>query len=848
MGPPPVPPRSTQTISQMSGMIPALSQPFPQPHATTQEAVTTQAGIAQHSPAQIPITIEQVGANQEGQALTPEQQQQIIQQHLQLHTLQLQEAEQRTNQSLEQISQTLQAHEQQQQQLQQQQQQQQQLSQQLSAGEQLSSGQPQTATEHIQQLAASVQQAHELLPQINLQQLEQMQQQAQQQIQLQQAVQVYQLPQLSPQQLEQLGLPVQLPPAQLQQLVQEHHIQQLQQQQQQQQQNQQVEEIHSSQPQPNPSPEISTVTSNQVIQLTPEQQQQLEQLSEQLNIPVHQLLEEHKQVTERQQRIQQIQRQLSSAEDETTPSPQVIQTEHQISFPQHLQFQDADVHIGQQQSASTQVLSQPVTLDDARDLPQNLEMQLPSQLIAMHSPIALNSLAIQTNLQSALNWAQSQHSLPMSEAQRQEVLATTQAHLVSAPSLTASHIALSPATDASEVTVAQLLNSMASFQDGLTPGLLLQTNPQHQTSLPSDVAVMQAQHASITQPNIHPTFTPFVNVTTTLPNQTVGSSPQILQNVNTMATLEMDKKTMPSFSQVTTVTAAVSTGVKEPNNSFKPIKHQHSELKRRLSADSNLDGNKKALSRIMMVSKCPLGSTEIDGSFAKPKDSEFEVPVRMRSKSGDEYKLMRSKSVDHTFMRPRSRTDDSLLRSKIHIDDVTGRTKSHSEDYLSRSDGAGIFRNPIPVSGSMKFKRKHRPAPLFIPLHLNSFQSRLRSPRLWEGTDGKRFGTPPPYTPPPMLSPIRSGSGLFWTIQGTKPSTPMSAPITPKLLVAQRRSKIFLHIEQFLIKIIVNGHIYFFYLSLNVFFFTLIYNTYKNLIFSLHHDTRILIKLFIIFL
>lgn len=40
--------------------------------------------------------------------------------------------------------------------------------------------------------------------------------------------------------------------------------------------------------------------------------------------------------------------------------------------------------------------------------------------------------------------------------------------------------------------------------------------------------------------------------------------------------------------------------------------------------------------------------------------------------------------------------------------------------------------------------------------------------------------SPPPYTPPPMLSPVRSGSGLFWHIlSGSGSLTPKSAPITP---------------------------------------------------------------------
>ena len=150
---------------------------------------------------------------------------------------------------------------------------------------------------------------------------------------------------------------------------------------------------------------------------------------------------------------------------------------------------------------------------------------------------------------------------------------------------------------------------------------------------------------------------------------------------------------------------------------------------------------------------------------------------------------MRSKSVDHSLMRQRSNTEESIYRSRKRSGDETfiGRSKSHGEDYLSQSDGAGVFRNPSSLPSPFKIKRKHRPSPLFIPPTLSSFQSRLRSPRLWDGGEGKGKGhTPPPYTPPPMLSPIRSGSGLFWSMQGARPLTPQSAPVSARLSLSRR--------------------------------------------------------------
>lgn len=74
--------------------------------------------------------------------------------------------------------------------------------------------------------------------------------------------------------------------------------------------------------------------------------------------------------------------------------------------------------------------------------------------------------------------------------------------------------------------------------------------------------------------------------------------------------------------------------------------------------------------------------------------------------------------------------------------------------------------------GKAKFKRKPRPEPLIIPppkpstfippsrySTITSYQSHLRSPvRLVDNPL-----TLPPYTPPPILSPVREGSGLYFS-------------------------------------------------------------------------------------
>ncbi|XP_070590625.1 transcriptional-regulating factor 1 isoform X8 [Erythrolamprus reginae] len=103
-----------------------------------------------------------------------------------------------------------------------------------------------------------------------------------------------------------------------------------------------------------------------------------------------------------------------------------------------------------------------------------------------------------------------------------------------------------------------------------------------------------------------------------------------------------------------------------------------------------------------------------------------------------------------------------------------------------------------------KKKYRHRPEPLFIPppsfnlsvSHSGAtlYQSQLRSPRVLGDHVIDRTHNPPPYTPPPMLSPIRQGSGLFSSViissHGTShpqlPLTPLTP--TPRILLGQSNS------------------------------------------------------------
>lgn len=95
--------------------------------------------------------------------------------------------------------------------------------------------------------------------------------------------------------------------------------------------------------------------------------------------------------------------------------------------------------------------------------------------------------------------------------------------------------------------------------------------------------------------------------------------------------------------------------------------------------------------------------------------------------------------------------------------------KCASNLLLSIQDGESDATDD---DGKSKFKRRPRPEPLIIPPHrpstfipsslystITSYQSNLRSPvRLPDNPL-----TLPPYTPPPILSPVREGSGLYFS-------------------------------------------------------------------------------------
>lgn len=106
-----------------------------------------------------------------------------------------------------------------------------------------------------------------------------------------------------------------------------------------------------------------------------------------------------------------------------------------------------------------------------------------------------------------------------------------------------------------------------------------------------------------------------------------------------------------------------------------------------------------------------------------------------------------------------------------------------AEDINVKLEGEPSVRKP---------KQRPRPEPLIIPTKAGTFiappvysnitpyQSHLRSPVRLADHPSERSFELPPYTPPPILSPVREGSGLYFNAIISTNTIPAPPPITPK--------------------------------------------------------------------
>jgi len=187
-------------------------------------------------------------------------------------------------------------------------------------------------------------------------------------------------------------------------------------------------------------------------------------------------------------------------------------------------------------------------------------------------------------------------------------------------------------------------------------------------------------------------------------------------------------------------------------------------------------------------------------SLATAELTEAPLSVRRRWTSADGAVLNRRSCWGYP---EHSDVAVNLLRQESSGFDISKNSLSPVNSQLAAPEqsanadkDAAEFSAPSGHGLHHKFRRKNRPQPLIIPSPVShfGFQSRLRSPCIVD-QPGPGLSTETalsaalaissslpvasvagltPYTPPPMLSPVRTGSGLFCSL--VQPS-PKSAPV-----------------------------------------------------------------------
>ncbi|XP_069714260.1 mitotic deacetylase-associated SANT domain protein [Phaenicophaeus curvirostris] len=162
------------------------------------------------------------------------------------------------------------------------------------------------------------------------------------------------------------------------------------------------------------------------------------------------------------------------------------------------------------------------------------------------------------------------------------------------------------------------------------------------------------------------------------------------------------------------------------------------------------------------------------------------VPVRkidlqsLGKEKSDDGKLQRGQTNDRA---PCERKPSVIVTRRRSNRNTNVETSNQHEDAVPKDEAEGFARKP---------KQRPRPEPLFIPpkagtfiappvySNITPYQSHLRSPvRLADHPSDRNFELPP-YTPPPILSPVREGSGLYFNAILSSSGHSVPPPMTPK--------------------------------------------------------------------
>ncbi|XP_071894899.1 mitotic deacetylase-associated SANT domain protein isoform X2 [Anas platyrhynchos] len=149
----------------------------------------------------------------------------------------------------------------------------------------------------------------------------------------------------------------------------------------------------------------------------------------------------------------------------------------------------------------------------------------------------------------------------------------------------------------------------------------------------------------------------------------------------------------------------------------------------------------------------------------------------------NDFQGVRGGVIQSTRRRRRVSQEANLLTLAQKAVELASLQNVKHEDAVPKDEAEGFARKP---------KQRPRPEPLFIPpkagtfiappvySNITPYQSHLRSPvRLADHPSDRNFELPP-YTPPPILSPVREGSGLYFNAILSSSGHSVPPPMTPK--------------------------------------------------------------------
>ncbi|XP_065610807.1 mitotic deacetylase-associated SANT domain protein [Cyrtonyx montezumae] len=197
-------------------------------------------------------------------------------------------------------------------------------------------------------------------------------------------------------------------------------------------------------------------------------------------------------------------------------------------------------------------------------------------------------------------------------------------------------------------------------------------------------------------------------------------------------------------------------------------------------------GPTAAKSVVEFASSSPPPKKPREDSSLVPLIIPVSVPVRkidlqnLEKEKAEDGKLQRGQTNDRT---PCERKPSVIVTRRRSNRNTNMETSNQHEHAVPKDEAEGFARKP---------KQRPRPEPLFIPpkagtfiappvySNITPYQSHLRSPvRLADHPSDRNFELPP-YTPPPILSPVREGSGLYFNAILSSSSHPVPPPMTPK--------------------------------------------------------------------